>query len=213
MKKFLETFQAGQRKEEIYKLKRITDFFRPVQLPQQVRDKNQEKILHIGDIPEWGYPYIKRMIRKVKPDVLVHTGDLVDNFKAGRREEDIPKYKKALPGIIRFMERHADEVYIVPGNNDIPDYVQSLVTKSKVIPANTVVEIRGLSCLLCHWVAKIDGEAEFYLYGHGPTGDEHSFYKPEDGKVFCNAFFAPVVIFPKDKSYMELTNYNGELHK
>lgn len=213
MKGILENFRAGQRKEEVFPLKRMTDLFRPVRLPERVKDQKEEKILHIGDIPEWGYPYIKRLIRAVKPDVLVHTGDLVDNLKAGRREEDIPRYKKLLPSIIRFLERHAKEVYIVPGNNDLSDYIQSLVTKSKVIPANTVVEIRGLSCLLCHWVAKIDGEAEFYLYGHGPTGDEHSFYKMEEGKVFSNAFFAPAVIFPKDKSYMELRNYNGELHK
>ncbi len=58
-------------------------------------------------------------------------------------------------------------------------------------------------------MSKNPRKAEFYLYGHGTTGDEHSFYKPEEGKVFCNAFFAPAVIFPKDKSYMELTNYNG----
>lgn len=213
MKGILEIFQVRQRKEAGYPLKRITDFLRPVPLPRRVRDRKEEKILHIGDIPSWGYPYIKRLIRAVKPDVLVHTGDLVDNLKAGRKEEDIPKYKKAVPGIIRFMERHADEVYIVPGNNDIPDYIQSLVTKSKVISANTVVEIRGISCLLCHWVAKIDGEAEFYLYGHGPTGDTHSFYKPEDGKVFCNTFFAPTVVFLEDKTYVEIMNYNGELHK
>ena len=213
MKGILEIFQPGQRKEELCKMKRIADFFRPIRLPERVLNRNEEKILHIGDIPEWGYPYIKRMIRAIKPDVLVHTGDLVDNFKAGRLEEHIPKYKKRVPGIIRFMEKHAKEVYIVPGNNDIPDYVQSLVTKSKVIPANTVVEIKGISCLLCHWVAKIDGEAEFYLYGHGPTGDEHSFHKPEDGKIYCNAFFAPTVIFPKDKTYLELVNYNGELHQ
>lgn len=196
-----------------YKVVKVLDLFRPVRLPERVADKSQKKILHIGDIPAWGYPYIKRLIRKLKPDILVHTGDLVDNLKAGRREEDIPKYQKAVPGVIRFMEKYAKEVYIVPGNNDIEECIQSVVTKSKVIPANTVLEIGGISCLLCHWVAKIDGEAEFYLYGHGPTGDEHSFHKPEDGKIFCNAFFAPTVIFLQDKSYMELTNYHGGLHK
>lgn len=211
--KISEILHSQNRSAENYKIARFLDFFRPISLPERVKKHNEKLILHIGDIPTWGYPYIKRLIREVKPDVLVHTGDLIDNLKAGRKEEDIPRYKKLVPGLIRFMERYADEVYIVPGNNDISDYVQSLVTKSKVIPANTVVEILGLSCLLCHWVAKIDGEAEFYLYGHGPTGDEHSFYKLENGKVFCNAYFAPAVIFPKDKSYMEVMNYNGELHK
>lgn len=209
MKGILKIF-SKQKPTMIGKLK---DVFRPVELPERVKSSDEKKILHIGDIPVWGYPYIKRLIRAVKPDVLIHTGDMIDNLKAGRKAEDIPKYKKKLPGIIRYMEKHAKEVYIVPGNNDIMDYIQTVITKSKIIISNTVIDIYGTSCLLSHWVSKIDGEAEFYLYGHGPTGDEHSFYELEDGKVFCNAFFAPTVIFPKDKTCMEIPNYNGRLHK
>ncbi len=207
-----DLIHSSGRNAENHIIARVLDVFRPVRLPKRIRDRRKEKILHIGDIPLWGYPYMKRLIRRVKPDVLVHTGDLIDNLKVGRKESDIPLYKRRVPGLIRFMERHANEVYIVPGNNDLDEYIQKCVTKSKVIPANTVVEIRGLSCLLCHWVAKIDGEAEFYLYGHGPTGDEHRFHKPEEGKVYCNTYFAPTVIFPKDKTYMEVQNYNGERH-
>ena len=211
--KLMDRFSPGQRKEELDNMKKIYDFFRPVRLPEKVKTRKGRILLHIGDIPAWGYPYIKRMIKKIKPDILVHTGDLVDNLKAGRREEDIPAYQKVVPGLIRFMEKWAEKVYIVPGNNDLPDFIQEVSQKSVIVPANTVVDIEGISCLLCHWVAKIDGEAEFYLYGHGPTGDNHSFYKPEDGKVYCNAFFAPTVLFMEDKTYLELVNYNGERHK
>ncbi len=211
--KIFGRFRPGQRKEENDKMKRIFDLFRPVRLPEQVKNRKGRILLHIGDVPAWGYPYIKRLIKKVKPEILVHTGDMVDNLKVGRLEEDVPAYKRAVPRLIRFMEKWAEKVYIVPGNNDLMEFIQDVSEKSIIVPANTVVDIEGVSCLLCHWVAKIDGEAEFYLYGHGPTGDTHSFYKPEEGKVFCNTFFAPTVIFMEDKSYVELINYNGERHQ
>ncbi len=189
----------------------LCSYVKPVKIPREI--KNRKILLHIGDIPVWGYPYIKRLIKKIKPDVLVHTGDLADEFKAGRLSEHIPGYKKYVPKLIHIMERYAKDVYIVPGNNDIEDFVAENISKSKIIPPNTVVELYGIRFLLCHRVLDIDGEAEFYLYGHGPTGDTHSFYIPEDGRVYSNAFFAPAVIFLDDKTYIELKNYNGGLHK
>lgn len=198
--------------EEIL-FKKICSYIKPVDIPDIVKKKKGKILLHIGDVPTWAYPYIIRMIRKIRPDVLVHTGDLADEFKVGRIPEHIPAYKKAVPNIIKSMEKYAEEVYIVPGNNDLVDFITENITKSKVVTANTILDIYGISFLLCHRVQDIDGEAEFYLYGHGPTGDIHKFYEPEDGKIFLNVFYAPTVVFLEDKSYVELKNYDGGLHK
>lgn len=175
--------------------KSICSFFHTVKVPSEIQNRSGEILLHVGDIPIWEFPYMRRLIKKVKPDILVHTGDLVDNLKVSRIPEDIPAYKKSAASLIRHMEKHAKEVYIVPGNNDLEDFINETVTKSKIIPANTCMEIRGIPFLLCHRVLDIDGEAKFYLYGHGPTGDTHPFEENgKDGKYYSNVFFAPAFI-------------------
>ena len=42
-----------------------------------------EKVLHIGDIDSSDYGYAKMLIDGIKPDVIIHTGDLADEIKAG----------------------------------------------------------------------------------------------------------------------------------
>ena len=192
-------------------IKKLLGYIKPLKLPKDV--KSRKVLLHIGDVPVWGYPYIKRMIKKIKPLVLVHTGDLADDCKVGRKTSHIPKYKRSVPGLIKTMEKYSEQVYIVPGNNDIEDFIRENITKSVIVKPNTITDIYGTSFLLCHRVLDVDGDAEFYLYGHGPTGDTHSFYKPEKGRVFSNVFYSPAVVFLDDKTYMELKNYNGGYHK
>ena len=187
---------------------RIKSYFRSTQLPLEVKKRTEETgkiILHIGDIPWSGYPYTMKMIRQIKPDIIVHTGDMVDNLKVGRKPEDIPAYKKQAPKLIAYMEKYADEVYIVPGNNDLEDFIAETATKAKIIKPNTVINIEGIEFLLCHAVMHIDGEAQIYLYGHGPTGDNHSYQ--EDGKYFCNVFKAPSVVFLKEGRCVRLRRY------
>lgn len=187
---------------------RIASYFRSTQLPPEVKYHKNRKgkiLLHIGDVPWKAYPYIMKMIRQIKPDILVHTGDMVDNRKVRRKPEDIPYYKKQAPKLITCMEKYAGEVYIVPGNNDIKDFLTEKITKTRIIDANTVVNIEGIDFLLCHAVSDIDGEAQIYLYGHGPTGDNHTF--EEDGKYYCNAYFAPTVVFMDEVRCIRLRHY------
>lgn len=187
---------------------RIKSYFRSTQLPLEVKKRTEETgkiILHIGDIPWDGYPYTMKMIRQIKPDIIVHTGDMVDNLKVGRKPEDIPAYKKQAPKLIAYMEKYADEVYIVPGNNDLEDFIAETVTKAKIMKENTVINIEGIDFLLCHAVMHMEGEAQIYLYGHGPTGDNHSYQ--EEGKYFCNVFKSPSVVFLKEGRCIRLRRY------
>jgi len=191
--------------------KKIASYFRPVSLPDEIVHRKEEILLHIGDIATWGHPYMKRVIKKIRPDILVHTGDLADELKVSRIPEHIPSYKKYAKKLITFMERYAKEVYIVPGNNDLEDFIYETAQKSKIIPANTCMEIRGIPFLLCHRVLDIDGEAKFYLYGHGPTGDTHDFAdNGKDGKYYSNVFFAPAVIFMDTQRCIRIKGHKGD---
>jgi len=188
--------------------KRIISFFRPVILPVELKRRKTEVILHIGDVPEWEFSYIKRLIKKVQPEIIVHTGDLVDNLKVGRKPEDIPAYKKYAKELIRFMEDNSSEGYMVPGNNDIEDYIRKTVTKTQIVPADTCIRIKNIPCLLCHRVMDISGDGKFYLYGHGPTGDTHPWAENgKDGRYYSNVFFAPAVIFADGEKMIRLKGF------
>ncbi len=51
----------------------------------------EKRVLHIGDTPFCAYPAYKELIERLKPGVIIHTGDLSDEAKAGRYEQDKPR--------------------------------------------------------------------------------------------------------------------------
>ena len=130
-----------------------------------------KKILHLGDTHSALYPYYKEMIDTFRPDIIIHTGDLADELKAGRVDEDKPRWKKTVPDLISYMREGAKRVILVPGNNDIEDQLPSICEGVEIYPRNTVLEIDGKRISLCHEVWKIDEkiDADIYLYGHGET--------------------------------------------
>lgn len=187
---------------------KIISFFRRVRTPSEITDYTGGIILHIGDIPSYEFPYMKRLIKKVEPDIIIHTGDLVDDMKVSRLPEDIPLYKKYAEQLIKIMENSAEEVYFVPGNNDLEDFIKEKITKTQIIPPNSSVMIGNISFLLCHRVMDIDGDAKFYMYGHGPTGDTHLWEdNGRDGKYYSNAYFAPSIILTGEEKIIRLKGF------
>ena len=149
-----------------------------------------EKVLHIGDIDSCDYGYAKLLIEKIKPDVIIHTGDLADELKAGRIEAVRPYWCAAAKVLVRMMEQSGARVIIVPGNNDVEEELKALCTTAEIVPRNTVMDFSGKRVLLCHELNRMDeaAEADVFLYGHGLTGETRT---PDDNvrgeKQFFNA--------------------------
>ncbi len=137
------------------------------------------KVLHISDTHSANYRYYQRLFEELRPDVIIHTGDLADELKAGRIEAMRPYWKEAAQEIIRIIESTPARVLIVPGNNDIEDVLSGLVERAEVMPRNTVLSLGGKKFLLCHELNRLDEsiEADVCLYGHGLTGETRT---PED---------------------------------
>ena len=155
-----------------------------------VKDGGARTVLHIGDTDSSNYGFYKALIDRIKPDVIIHTGDLADELKVGRSDGVCEFWKRASVEIVGIMERSGARVFIVPGNNDSEKELKEIATKSEIVPRNTVIEIDGTKVLLCHEINKMDetAEADVFLYGHGLTGETRM---PEDnernGKSFFNA--------------------------
>lgn len=148
------------------------------------------RVLHISDTHSANYGYYQKLFEELSPDVIIHTGDLADELKAGRIESMWPYWKEAAAEIIKMMERTPARVIIVPGNNDIEETLSGLVQRAEIMPRNTVLTLGGKTFQLCHELNRLDESigADFCLYGHGLTGETRT---PEDnernGKRYYNA--------------------------
>ncbi len=153
--------------------------------------KGEEKsLLHIGDTNSADYPYYKILIEIIKPDVIIHTGDLSDELKAGRIDSVRPYWKNAAKDILLTMKKSGARVIVVAGNNDLEDEVKTLAPNVEIVPRNSVLQLYGKRVCVCHEVWKIDPtiEADVYLYGHGLTGETRTKEDNErEGRLYFNA--------------------------
>ena len=155
-----------------------------------LREVGGGKVLHIGDTSSSDYGYYKTLIERVKPSVIIHTGDLADELKAGRIEGVFEFWKRSAAEIVGIMENSGARVIIVPGNNDLEKDLKETVKKAEILERNSVIEIDGAKILLCHEINKMDetASANVFLYGHGLTGETRSAEDNErEGKLFFNA--------------------------
>jgi len=124
------------------------------------------RVLHISDTPESVYEFIEELIEELRPEVIIHTGDLADNVKLERRPELKPLYIGALRKLARILKGSNARLYIVPGNEDDPELVREFFGEAVVEPG-TVVEIEGFKFALGHKPEEVERvEADFRLYGH-----------------------------------------------
>ncbi len=159
------------------------------------------RLLHIGDTRAEHYEYYARMIEEFKPDVIIHTGDLADEMKAGRIDADRTLWRENVPKIIETMRRSGARCIIVPGNNDLQDSLYSIAPDMEILPRNSVIEIGGKRICLNHEVMKLDEtlDVDIHLYGHGFTGDSRTAEdNVRDGKKYFNTTWGSSLHIPEE---------------
>ena len=62
------------------------------------------KILHLSDTPVTIYGYLARLLRRVSPSVLVHTGDLADDIKIGLYPGERERYRSAVRKLFDIIQ-------------------------------------------------------------------------------------------------------------
>ena len=148
-----------------------------VEIPEEVKKATTGKVLHISDTRSSAYPYIQKLIEEIRPNIIIHTGDFVDEVKAGRMFNTKPEYIQGVRQIAGILRNSgAEKIYAVPGNNDIEDVLHTELDFAEVVPTNTVVDICGISCALGHICYETTAPAQWSFYGHGTTGET---WRPE----------------------------------
>ncbi len=158
----------------------------------EIREKDQIKILHISDTPDNIYKFIFSVIDRLKPDYIIHTGDLVDNIKLGSGAPINP-YKKSVNNFLKeFTKRDWAETYIVLGNHDDIETMNKLAKgKVHIYQEGTTIDIKGIKLGLAHYKENLPDNVEIKLYGHDKTGVDSSEILYLNGLLDINIILLP----------------------
>jgi predicted MPP superfamily phosphohydrolase len=129
---------------------------------------NGKKLLHISDTPASFFSELARIISILKPDYIVHTGDLVDNIKLELFPGSLWRYEREVKKLIHILEQSsADKIYISIGNHDDLQVVRSACQRSHIIEASEIVEIESSKFAISHYPEEIiKNHADYNLFGH-----------------------------------------------
>lgn len=146
------------------------EYKKEIALPDLSRFKG-ERILHIGDTESASYPYYRRLIELVRPDVILHTGDLADEVKIGRHPEYLHEYTVKIGVLLDIMKKSGARVIIVPGNHDVADKIRELAPYAEICEKGSEVVISGILCRVGHQVKEMVFDRRYCMYGHGMAGE------------------------------------------
>lgn len=143
--------------------------------PDELRGPSK-RILHISDTPFPVFSSIIKFVSKLKPDIVVHTGDLVDDIKLEMCPKQAGKYKKLADSLLQSLSSCVgDRMIIVPGNHDKPD-ILSIPNNVSILHEGSILEINGLTFGLAHKFENLPEGCDYYLYGHDLSPGENEYY-------------------------------------
>lgn len=181
-------------------LQAINLFINRVYIPRELHAMKRPILMHISDTPEEIYPYLYQVIKELKPEYLIHTGDLVDNIKLEILPQLEADYQKSLEEFIENIEaNNIQKIYYISGNHDQIEKIKSL-TKSGEVLREGVVEIEGRKFYLNHRFIEKKPAADYYLYGHSFEPQS----KHVDGEIRLNGLEAMSVISLKNQEIRTL---------
>lgn len=159
-----------------------------IEIPNAIHQIKGTKILHIGDTHSLDYPYYKKLIQIIKPDIILHTGDMADEVKVGRMPEKRYEYLTKIEWFTNMLNESGARLIIVSGNNDLTDEIRKMLPTAEIYPINTSINIDGIACKIGHQVLQMTFDEEWSFYGHGLTGETWRYEQnPKTGAKRFNA--------------------------
>lgn len=177
------TTSNKERREDREQKLFAAEWEKDIHLPEDLGSWPHPRILHISDTLSRDYPFYRELVRRVKPDILLHTGDMADEVKVGRIPGTKYEYLSKLRVIADILNGSgAERVIIVPGNNDLPDDIRAMCPDAEVYGWDTVVPMDGVPCRLGHAVIRMTFDKKYAFYGHGLTSETWTFEKNIPGQ-------------------------------
>ena len=132
-----------------------------------------------------------RLLEKIRPNVLIHTGDLVDHLKLENHAYLHSLYQEQLEKFIDQLEHlPVDTIYLVPGNHDDPDLIDCTCRRCRVMPESSLVQFGSFKLGLAHKPQYLPPGADFALYGHSLDKPAALAGRPLSGLTHINILLA-----------------------
>lgn len=142
-----------------------------VYIPHILRNNSEEKLLHVSDTPICFFPALKSVIKKVSPQIIIHTGDLVDDVKLGIYKNSISKYEYHVKRIVSILESsNAQYIYICIGNHDDTKTIKKFCNRSIIIEKIKVIDVFDATASVSHFPYEIiEMPSTYNFFGHDVT--------------------------------------------
>lgn len=148
----------------------IYNVIRRLYIPSELLESKEKKLLHISDTPLCFYPVLKRLIERLKPAYIVHTGDLTDNVKLELYPALIYEHEKGIKILADMLESSRAEVVLAMGNHDNIDIVSKYFKRSHIIMEAETMDFEGLSFRISHFSRGVQEDpSQYNLFGHDLT--------------------------------------------
>ena len=157
-------------------------------------------LLHISDTPVDIYNYIFRIINILKPQFIIHTGDMADNIKLEIYKDKICYYHQGAKRLIEGLEKNESaKIYYVLGNHDDYETVNKL-SKKGIILEEGLLTLDNCSFTVGHYYKEYSYNTDFNLYGHSFEPGHYN----NNGTVGLNGLLNINIIDLSNKSVFHL---------
>ena len=176
----------------------VIDFKNRYKLPDEYHNSSELKIMHISDTPESIYSHIYKMLSYSRPDVIIHTGDLVDNLKLENAgEELLPLYQKKSAEFISNLEKLTNSrIIYVPGNHDDLKIIKKNKERSEILAEGSIINLDGVKIGLAHYPKNLPLNADIKLFGHNQRQNFDN-----QGRYFNGILNINYLLLPSKKDY------------
>lgn len=157
-----------------YIYNRLLSIFNYPYIPKEIlKDLEGPILLHISDTPSDIYKYIFRIVDIIKPQFIIHTGDLADNIKLEIYRDKLDYYNEKVAELIKGLEKYdGTEIYYVLGNHDEYETVKNLSKRGNILNEG-IITIENCNFFVGHYYKEYSCKVDFSLYGHSFSPAHH----------------------------------------
>ena len=140
-------------------------------------------LLHVSDTPSCVYGYLRRVLRRIRPQWLVHTGDVADEVKLELWPHSRGHYRDRVRRLARILREEEIPCIVASGNHDDPEILEDLLACRRVIRRGETLDLGPLRVRIAHYYRDVATHpAEVNLFGHDLTRRSGE----EEGRLFLN---------------------------
>lgn len=137
-------------------------------IPDEAIHRDEPVLVHISDTPRMTFRAIEEMVQVIRPEYIVHTGDLVDNLKLELFPGQARQYGIQVQVMLRIINMAEKLGVIALGNHDLPT-LKNQETDRLWIREGVIRETIGGGRFIISHVYPGGEAGAFSLFGHDGT--------------------------------------------